>query len=267
MKSDARFITLLLIHSTKIEIRENIAYDENMNQKSAIAAINEMGVLLVFPMNNAKEPASLWSYFYPRSEMVWEWDEGGDDRVAKLWHLREQLSSSGKVVYTKWFQGRATFISKKLFTALLSFQVNTEDYRHGLSAEARELLSILEIESPISTKTLKKMSGLTGKQNESKYERVLKELWSRLLIVAYGEVDEGAFPSLAIGATRSIFEELWVEAQKLSSKEAFQIVNTYLAPRSKFQGFFVKSQTRNQPKAEKKISHSISFEDLNRKTR
>ena len=59
-----------------------------------------------------------------------------------------------------------------------------------------------------------------GRFNEAAYQRALKELWTRLLIVAYGEVDEGAFPSLAIGATRLIFEDLWNEAKELTCEQA-----------------------------------------------
>jgi hypothetical protein len=48
----------------------------------------------------------------------------------------------------------------------------------------------------------------------------MKELWSRLLIVGFGEVDEGAFPSLAVGATRLLFEPLYEEAKELAPGEA-----------------------------------------------
>jgi len=34
-----------------------------------------------FPLNNRKEPLSLWSAFYPRTPMRWEWMTTGDDRV------------------------------------------------------------------------------------------------------------------------------------------------------------------------------------------
>ncbi|MBS2027495.1 MAG: hypothetical protein JST54_06265 [Deltaproteobacteria bacterium] len=37
----------------------------------------------------------------------------------------------------------------------------------------------------------------------------MKALWTRLLIVGAGEVDDGAFPSLAIGSTALLFEDLW----------------------------------------------------------
>src|SRR5262245_39894917 len=91
-----------------------------MKKSAAIHAIQRHGMLLVFPIDNAREPKSLWSVFYPRAKMRWEWDENGDDRVSRLWHLREELSRSGRVVYGKWFRGRATFFSRDLFRALLS---------------------------------------------------------------------------------------------------------------------------------------------------
>ena len=78
-----------------------------MKKRSAITAVRKAGALLVFPMDNRKEPASLWSAFYPKEPMRWEWDESGDDRVAKLWRLRAELSTSREVVYSKWFRGAA----------------------------------------------------------------------------------------------------------------------------------------------------------------
>jgi hypothetical protein len=184
-----------------------------------IDAINRHGCLLVFPIDNRKEFASLWGDFYPKTEMRWEWDEDGDDRVARLWHLRAELSSSNEVVYTKWFRGRATFFSRPVFTALLRLLGSTE---LGLSREARAILDTLKLDSPLSTKALKRATDLQGRFMESAYQRALKELWSRMLIVGYGEVDDGAFPSLAIGATQLVFEELWREARGLSREEALE---------------------------------------------
>lgn len=186
--------------------------------KAAVEAIERRGILLTFPIDNRKEFASLWSEFYPRSPMRWEWDDDGDNRVADLWHLRAQLSASNQVVYTKWFRGRATFFSKPIFTAMLRLLGSPA----GLSRQARDVLDALEMDSPLSTKQLKRATGLQGRLNEAAYQRALKELWSRLLIVGYGEVDDGAFPSLAIGSARLIFENLWDEARELSRDEALE---------------------------------------------
>lgn len=175
----------------------------------AEAAIEQAGVLLVYPVANRREPASLWHVLYPRSEMRWAWDQGADVRVVKLWQLREELAARRAVVYTKWYKGRATFFSRALFEALLARSLAAP---LALGSEARELLSLLEEDSPQSTKQLRRAAGLTGRASERTWTRALRELWERLLIVGTGEVDDGAFPSLAVGATRWIFEDLWEHA-------------------------------------------------------
>jgi hypothetical protein len=187
------------------------------SKRDAIRAINRRGCLLVFPIDNRKEFPSIWSEFYPRTPMRWEWDENGDDRVARLWMLRAELSTCNEVVYSKWFRGRATFFSRPVFAALLRLLGHSE---LGLSREARGILETLKLDSPLSTKQLKRATDLQGRFNEAAYQRGLKELFSRGLIVGYGEVDDGAFPSLAIGATQAIFEDLWSEARELSREEA-----------------------------------------------
>ncbi|HEX6239380.1 MAG TPA: hypothetical protein VFZ61_00750, partial [Polyangiales bacterium] len=169
-------------------------------------AIEREGALLVYPVDNRREPRSLWHVLHPRTEMRWAWDEGADMRVVRLWQLREQLASRRRVVYSKWFKGRAVFFSQSLFAAMLAV---SRSLPLDLSSDARDLLSLLEEDSPQSTKQLRRASGLTGRPNERTWTNALRELWERLLIVGTGEVDDGAFPSLAVGATRWIFEELW----------------------------------------------------------
>ncbi|RZA09041.1 MAG: hypothetical protein EOP11_02915 [Proteobacteria bacterium] len=208
-----------------------------MKKKDAIAAINRQGILLVYPIKNAKDPTSLWSVAYPRSEMRWDWDAGGDNRVASLWHLREELSRSGEVIYAKWYQGRATFFSKKLFTAL-----RAQFQRHPLplNREARELLALMQESSPQSTRQLKRGTQLIGRALESTYERGMKQLWQQLLIAGYGEVDEGSFPSLAVGASSLLFEELEQRAKDLSDEEAAATIAAHFPAGTKFQKFYLK---------------------------
>ena len=204
-----------------------------MSQKNAISKINNRGALLVFPINNKKEPASLWSEFYPKSKMRWEWDSDGDDRVGSLWALMKKLSDSREVVYSKWYQGRATFFSRKLFTALLCKSLKDFD-EPKLSRTAQNLLETLESDSPLSTKQLKAITELRGKDNEKFYNRGMKELFSKFLIVAFGEVDDGAFPSLAVGATRNLYEDLLSDARKMRASEADKIINEYLPEENLF---------------------------------
>jgi len=202
--------------------------------QAALQAIDRTGVILVFPIDNARDPHSLWYHLHPRTRMRWEWDESGDNRVGNLWHLRCQLSTTRKTVYAKWFRGRATLFSLKVFPDIL--RALNPDGARGLSTTAGSILRILEAESPISTKELKRMTGLKGRANEAAYEKALKELWSRLLIVGFGEVDDGAFPSLAVGATQVLFESLWEKAfsEELAPSQALARAQKALGEKNLF---------------------------------
>ncbi len=214
-----------------------------MNEKKAIEKINDKGILLVFPINNKPEPKSLWSEFYPRSKMRWAWDDGGDNRVGLLWSLMKSLSTTKSVVYTKWYQGRATFFSKKLFCAMLCvYQKYLLSMK--LSRSAKELLEALESDSPLSTKQLKKQTDLRGKNNEANYNRSMKQLFSTMQIIAFGEVDDGAFPSLAVGATRHIFEDLWQKASDMNAAAALKIINNYMPEDSLTRKFYEKTMSQ-----------------------
>jgi hypothetical protein len=175
----------------------------------AVSIIDRLGICLVYPIDNAREPPSLWSELYPRSKMEWSWDADADPRVAEVWHLREQLARSSDVAYAKWFRGRATFFSLPVFHALLGRLTKAGDVFAGLPHESVELLERLRELSPRSTKELRAEAGLRGKPFESLFTHAMKALWTRLLIVGTGEVPDGAFPSLAVAATEMMFEDAW----------------------------------------------------------
>ncbi|MBX3033239.1 MAG: hypothetical protein KF865_04880 [Bdellovibrionaceae bacterium] len=186
------------------------------DREKCLKGVREHHALLVYPLENRVEPPSLWRVLHPRSPMRWEWDQDGDDRVARLWVLREELSRSGEVVYSKWFRGRATFFSKEAFVHLLR-TLRSREQEANLKGEAKGLYDLLLESSPRSTKELKIESDLRGRLLEGVYQKAMKQLFEAGLVVGWGEVDEGAFPSLATGATRVLFEDLW---EKAASGEA-----------------------------------------------
>lgn len=210
--------------------------------KKAIDIINKKGVLLVFPINNRPEPASLWSQMYPRSKMEWVWDSDGDDRVVKMWSLMKRLSDCREVIYSKWYQGRATFFSKKLFVSLLRLRLEELESSANLSRTALNILEILESDSPLSTKQLKKIAELQGRDNEKFYSRAMKELFHNFHIVAYGEVEDGAFPSLAIGATKTLYEDLWRQAQQMNLVEAVATIDQFMPAGQLFRKYLDKTK-------------------------
>jgi hypothetical protein len=205
---------------------------------NAVAHIERDGILLAYPVTNHPQPLSLWKRFYPRTEMRWEWDDDGDSRVAEIWRLKEELSRSGKVVYAKWFRQRATFFSREVFTAMLAL-LAPDDLR-GLPSESIQILELLNVDSPLSTKEIKAAVELQGRSLQSTYERAMKALWSRLLIVGFGEKDDGAFPSLAIGATQLLFEELWQASRIMEKSLAWSVLNGRLPNDSLFLEFLQK---------------------------
>lgn len=191
----------------------------SISRSKAIDAVLKCGVLLVYPLKNKREPNSLWNELFPRTKMRWEWDESGDSRVADVWHLREQLSRSRKVVYAKWYQGRATLFSPAVFVQLLAY-LQAHRVREVLSPDSQNLIELLESDSPLSTKQLKTAADMQGRLMEPTYNRGMKPLWNTLQVVGFGEFDDSSFPSLGIGATKTLFEDLWLKAEKIPKVEA-----------------------------------------------
>lgn len=92
--------------------------------------------------------------------MTWEWDDSGDTRLFDLWRLREELASSRFICYGKFYQNRATVFSKKTLIALMAILETPE---HEIkNHEARKILELLEVDSPLSTKQIKEMAELKG---------------------------------------------------------------------------------------------------------
>jgi hypothetical protein len=208
---------------------------------SAVASIRQHGALLVFPINNRELPHSLWAEFFPNTRMVWDWNEDSDHRVGDMWQLMKHLSDCREVVYSKWYQGRATFFSHELFTAMLSQRRVHQTARQKLSDTARTLFEVLENNSPLSTKQLKQLTELRGRTNEAAYSRGMKELFERLLIVGFGEVDDGAFPSLAVGSTELLFEELWRQSARVPAGSARRTLEQFMPANSPFRRQFDKA--------------------------
>lgn len=206
----------------------------------AIEKINDKHLLLVFPITNKKDPNSLWFELFPRTTMSWDWSETSGDKVPLMWQLMKKLSDCRQVVYSKWYQGRATFFSNEFFTHLLAYQKQNIHEELTLTHSEKLILEILTQNSPLSTKELKAESGLKGKLFEAEYSRSLKRLFLYQYIVAYGEVEDGAFPSLAVGATSSIYEDLWNAADEIENQQSLVFLRQVLESSQALNNYFKK---------------------------
>lgn len=188
----------------------------------AIDSINKHHFQLVYPIKNSRNIPSLWQTLYPRSKMRWDWSEDADERVVEMWHLKDILCNDPQVIYAKWYRGRATFLSRQAFAALLRILGSTYCDEIRSNEHANEIYQELLDESPQTPKSIKASTNLNGKYYRKSYESGIKNLWEQLLIVGTGEVDEGAFPALAIGASKHIYEDLWDEAKSMKLQAAYK---------------------------------------------
>ncbi|MGE4134011.1 MAG: hypothetical protein AB7F86_20410 [Bdellovibrionales bacterium] len=200
----------------------------------AISHINKNGVLLVFPLKGRADVPSLWKAFHPRTPMRWEWTDDADDKVVRMWQLMKELSFKTDIVYSKWFQGRATFFSRDLFVALLRWRLDHSQALASPPQGVRAIAETLRESSPLSTKELKAATDLQGASLASIYGKALSWLFTRFEVVGCGERDDGAFPSLLIGASELIFEDLWEEARSLPSAEALARIDHFMPASSPF---------------------------------
>jgi hypothetical protein len=215
--------------------------------------IEEHGILLVYPLQNRPFPRSIWSALYPRSKMRWDWDTTGDDRIVELWHLREELSREDGILYAKWYQGRATFFSARVAEGIIAAYQTKARTPSALSREARDIANLLSLDSPLSTKLIKKEVGLQGRALESIYSKAMKELWLGLTICGRGEVHDSSFPSLAVGLTSLLHSEIWDRAQSLDPHEGIARVEEAIEKDPKMLTFFRKHlpdpERRAKPRA------------------
>lgn len=201
--------------------------------EKAIAAIENYGILLVYPIQNSKEPKSLWSALFPRTEMVWDWTDEAHSKVAEIWHLREELARSQKVVYAKWYKNRATFFSQEVFLYLLAY-LESAQREKNLPRSSQEGLDCFRMDSPQSTKLFKENMGWQGKLMESHYNKSMKPLWEGLYLVGVGEVYDSSFPSLNIASTSTFFENLWLESKDIKPLDAEKFLLSKLGSENLF---------------------------------
>lgn len=198
----------------------------------AKAIVERRGIVLVYPIAGKTDPPSLWGDLYENAPMDWAWDEDADPRVADLWHLRRELAETSDVAYAKWFRGRATFFALPVLQAILGRLTRAGDLEAGLPPEAREILALLRERSPLSTKELRAAADLRGKAHERIFTHAMKALWTRLLVVGTGEVDDGAFPSLAVAATDLVFEDVFAARQDVPPEVEARLAAVLAASRA-----------------------------------
>lgn len=172
--------------------------------KDCIKFINQVGAVSVFPAKASTALPSLWKFLHPRSKFSWQWDEAGDDKVVKLWWLKNEIAASKKVYYGRFFSNQPVFIAHALAKKL---QAKVSPRRP--SALEKYILENLELNSPQTLRMLKKQArhdGVDFLRNE--WQRALVALQKQFLISSLGDStrENGPMPSTEYVSMQHFFD-------------------------------------------------------------
>jgi len=176
--------------------------------QSALDQVEKIGRVAIFPEKKPSKHSiiSLWELFYPRTKMKWEWDDSADNRVVKLWWLKNEIAQTQKVLYGRFFGNRPVLVSKSETRRTLKTLE-----KKPLTSLAREILSRLEDNSPQTKRMLGRELRAEGwEPTKSEFERSLIDLQKNFLIVSLGdsEREKGPMPSSEYAALSLIFPDL-----------------------------------------------------------
>ena len=90
---------------------------------------------------------------------------------------------------------------------------------------------------------MKQAADLRGREHEPAFTRGMKELWLRMLIVAWGERDDGAFPSLQAGASKLLHHAAWQAGREMTEAEAIATIDRFWTEDSPFRRYFGELRT------------------------
>ncbi len=148
---------------------------------------------------------------------------------------RDRLMMSKQVYYGHPFQRQAGFVSLELFPALYALSPiakyhgdRFELYRQRLlGADANRVTGIVLAKGPLSTRTLRRESGMAGQRRFYRFRRALLEAESRFLIakVGIGRIKETRYTCLWDALPRYLPQSI-EQASALSIEQAAQQIAT-----------------------------------------
>lgn len=170
--------------------------------QKCLSFINEQGVVSVFPAKSSMP--SLWKFLHPRSKFSWVWDENGDDKVAKLWWLKNEIAASRKVLYGRFFSNQPVFVSLKQAKAL-----QKKVQKKPLTELEQHILESLELNSPQTLRILKREAKRQGMEYlRSQWHQALLTLQKQFLISSLGDSvrEKGPMPSTEYTSALHFFD-------------------------------------------------------------
>jgi len=172
--------------------------------RSCLEFIQREGVVSVFPAKGKRALPSLFRFLHPRSSFSWVWDENGDDKVVKLWWLKNEIAASKKVLYGRFFTNQPVFVA---FARAKELRAQVQ--RVPLGELDRYVLELLEQNSPQTLRMMKRQARLEGRDFlRSEWQKSLLKLQKQFLICSLGDStrESGPMPSTEYVALEHFFD-------------------------------------------------------------
>ncbi len=134
-----------------------------------------------------------------------------DFAIGMTWRLKDVLSAKAAVYYGKAIAGRPAFIAPQMLPAFLRLRIEPTSYatafrRGALSLCAKLVMDALRRRRAAATWELKLASGYSRPQRRAQFERAMKELQEKFLIL---KVEERYEPFTYVWST---MEQRWPQA-------------------------------------------------------
>ncbi|HZP46458.1 MAG TPA: hypothetical protein VFB15_12490 [Candidatus Binataceae bacterium] len=154
-----------------------------------------------------------------------------DPAIMMTWRLKDELPARGVVYYGKVLAGRPSFVALDLLPAMLRLRVPPASYvalyRRGLLSHCAKLvMDALSRRGAAETKALKLSSGFGEARQRAQFDRAMRELQEKFLIL---KVEERYDPFTYVWDTvAKRWGEALKAARRLAPREAsYQLVRRY----------------------------------------
>ncbi len=167
-------------------------------EERALAFVDAVGFCFLFAARGFAMP-TLWEAICGEARPVPE--HHNDPDLGRAWTWKDTLPARKACFYGKLLRKTPMLIALPYLPAFYALSPNygelddyLEEYEEGrLSAEAKWVYEALLNGGPQSTTRLRKMAGLDGKANVTRFDRALAELQAGLKIVKTGTSDANAW--------------------------------------------------------------------------
>jgi hypothetical protein len=183
----------------------------------AVRFVRDAGLAFVFPDNRTSLP-SLWGAVSGDPLREFEEDDHGWTRqVATTWRLKDELGARRGVYFGRFVRGKGTLIAPDVLTALAALVWKDDD----LSVAGREAYRRLGNVGAMSTLRLRESLRLHGPKATRAFNRVMLELYRRLLVANVGADDsETRWPAVVVDRTDRVHADAVRSGQRLAPEEA-----------------------------------------------